>query len=266
VFDAKELTHILHPCTCDLAEKIDPCLTVSPESSSVSIGSRPSTGRWSSLLLRLGLSLYGIVLGAASLWLLLAELPRSSVTALPTSREAAAAAASRRDDALWSARVGQLRGELWAESSFTFADLEWAASAPARLLDEAKASATRAARLSPANSSVWLLLADLASRYRWEVPKPVETLKMAYYIGPHEDALVPLRLIMSARLDDATDPEFERLFRSDIETVLTSRPNLKPAVVSAYNQGTPQARHLIQDVASQIDSAFAQSLPPGPAR
>jgi hypothetical protein len=144
--------------------------------------------------------------------------------------------------------------------------LEWAASASGRLLDEAKASATRALRLSPVNSSVWLLLADLASRYRWEAPKPVETIKMAYYSGPHEDALIPLRLVMAARLDDATDPEFERLFSSDIETILTSRPELKPAVVSAYSQGTPQARHLIQDVAGQIDSAFARSLPSGSAR
>jgi hypothetical protein len=232
----------------------------------VSIGSQPSTGRWSSLLFRLGLSLYGVILGAASLWLLLAELPRTSVTVLPASREAAATAAAQRGDALWSARVGRVRGELWVESSFTFADLEWAASASAHLLDEAKASATRAVRLSPANSSVWLLLADLASRYRWEAPKPIETIKMAYYSGPHEDALIPLRLIMSARLDDGTDPEFDLLFRSDIETILTSRPNLRPAVVSAYNQATPQARHLIQDAASQIDSAFAQSLPSGPAR
>ena len=232
----------------------------------MSIGSQPSTGLWSSLLFRLGLTLYGVILGAASLWLLLAELPRTSVTVLPTSREAAATAAALRDDALWSARVGRVRGELWAESTFTFADLERAASASAGVLDEAKASATRAVRLSPANSSVWLLLADLASRYRWEVPKPMETIKMAYYTGPHEDALIPLRLVISARLDDATDPEFERLFRIDVETVLISRPTLKPAVVSAYSQGTPQARLLIQGVASQIDSAFAQSLPSGPAR
>lgn len=232
----------------------------------MSTGSQQSTGRWSPLLFRLGLALYGVILGAASLWLLLTELPRTSVAVLPANRDAAAAAASRRDDALWSARVGRLRGELWAESSFTFADLEWAASASASLLDEAKASASRAVRLSPTNSSVWLLLADLASRYRWEAPKPIETIKMAYYSGPHEDGLIPLRLMMSARLGDATDAEFERLFRSDVETVLMSRPSLRPALVSAYNQGTPSARHLILDVASQIDSAFAQSLPSGSAR
>jgi hypothetical protein len=231
----------------------------------VSIASQPSTGRWS-LLFRLGLALYGVILGAASMWLMLAELPRTSVTVLPTSREIAAAAATQRDDALWSARVGYVRGELWAESSFTFADLAWAASAPASLLDEAKASATRAVRLSPTNTSVWLLLADLASRYRWEAPKSIETIKMAYYSGPHEEPLIPLRLIISARLDDATDPEFERLFRSDVETVLTSRSNLRPTLVSAFNQGTPQARHLIQDVANQIDPAFAQSLPSVPTR
>jgi hypothetical protein len=218
------------------------------------------------LLFRLGLSLYAIILGAASLWLLLTELPRTSLKVLPTSRDAAAAAASQRNDALWSAHVAQLRGELWAESSFTFADLEWAASASASLLDEAQASASRAVRLSPTNPSVWLLLADLALRYRWESPKPIETIKMAYYSGPHEDALIPLRLLISARLDDSNDPEFERLFRSEVESTLMYRPSLKPAVLSAYNYGTPQARKVIQDVASQIDADFAQSLRSGPAR
>jgi len=232
----------------------------------VSIGSQPSISARFSLLFRLGMALYGIILAAASLWLLLAELPRTSLRVLPASREAAATAAARRGDALWSANVGQVRGELWAEAALTFADLAWAANTSTNLLDEAKTSVTRAARLSPTNSSVWLLLADLASRYRWERPKPIEAIKMAYYSGPHEDALIPLRLMMSARLDDATDPDFERLFRSDVESVLTSRPDLRPAVISAYSRGTQQARRLIQDVANQIDKAFAQSLALGPGQ
>jgi hypothetical protein len=232
----------------------------------VSTGSSRSTGWWASVLFRIGMSLYGLTLAAASLWLLLAELPRSSVTALPMSSELAGKAAAQRDDALWAARASRVRGDLWAESTFTFAELQWSASASSRLLDEAKASATRAISLSPANSSVWLLLTELALRYRWQAPKPVEAIKMAYYSGPHEDALIPLRLLISARLDDSTDIEFERLFRSDVESALMFRPNLKAAVLAAYSQGTPQAKHLIQDVASQIDSSFAQSLVPGSGR
>jgi hypothetical protein len=232
----------------------------------VSEGSLAPTGCWSSLLFRLSMSLYGVILGAASLWLLLAELPRTSVSALPMSHELAARAATKRDDALWAARLGRLRGDLWAESTFTFADLQWSASVSPRLLDNAKASATRAIRLSPANSSVWLLLTELALRYRWSAPNPIETIKMAYYSGAHEDELIPLRLLISARLDDSTDPELERLLRSDVESALMYRPNLKPAVLSAYNQGTAQARHVIQGVASQIDSSFAQSLSSEPTR
>jgi hypothetical protein len=231
----------------------------------VSEGSLLSTGWWS-LLFRLGMSLYGVILGAASLWLVLAELPRTAVAALPRSPELAAKAAAERDDALWAAYLGRLRGDLWAESTFTFADLQWSASTSPRLLDEAKASAVRAVSLSPANSSVWLLLTSLAFRYGWAAPNPVETIKMAYYSGPHEDELVPLRLLISARLDDSTDSELERLLRSDVESALMFRPNLKPAVLSAYNQGTPQARHVIHEVASEVDSGFAQSLLSGPTR
>jgi hypothetical protein len=38
---------------------------------------------------------------------------------------------------------------------------------------------------------VWLMLADLSSRYRWQTPSPTECLKMSYYMGPHEEALIP---------------------------------------------------------------------------
>jgi hypothetical protein len=226
----------------------------------VSVSSSSSTGPWSNLVFRLGMSLYGVILGAVSLWLLLAEFSRTRVTTLPISPELAASAATQRNDAIWAARAGHVRGDLWAESTFTFGDLQWSASVSPQLLDEAKANATRALSLSPANYSVWLLLTDLALRFGWETPNPVEAIKMAYYSGPHEDALFPLRLLAAARLDDATDPELERLLRSDVESALMFRPNLRPAVLSAYNHGTPQARHVIQAVASQIDSAFAQNL------
>jgi hypothetical protein len=206
------------------------------------------------------MSLYGVILGAVSLWLLLAEFSRTNVRTLPLNPELAAQAAGQRNAAVWAARAGYVRGDLRAEAAFTFAELQWSASAPAQLLDEAKANATHALSLSPANYSVWLLLTDLASRYGWETPNPVETLKMAYYSGPHEAALFPIRLLAAARLDNSTDPELEHLIRGDVESALMSRAKLTPAVLSAYKQGTPQAQHLIQSVASQIDPAFAQGL------
>jgi hypothetical protein len=229
---------------------------------------RTSPVNRSSLLLRRAVSVYGFLLGAASLWILLAELSRPGVTILPTTRELAATAAAHRSDAMWAARIGVIRGELWAEAAFTYANLAWAdnASAQTTVLQQANATATRAINLAPGNSAVWLLLAELASRYGQKTPNPIETVKMSYYTGPREDALEPLRLGLSAQLNVSADPELERLFRSDIETILTSRPGLKPAVLSAYALATPQARQIIDDTAGRVDPAFAQTLRSNPFR
>ena len=212
--------------------------------------------------LRIAMILNGIFLGIATAWLLYSDISSAQITALPKSREAAERAASVRDKALQAARSGCVRGDLWAELAFTYASLEWADVSRIQRGDlaGAKNSATRAIRLMPGNSAVWLLLADLASRFSWETPNPVESLKMSYYTGPHEQDLAPLRLMLSARLDHAADAELDRLFRQQLESILTSEPALRPAVVAAYKGGTPEARRLVEDTATRLDPPFAQTL------
>jgi hypothetical protein len=207
------------------------------------------------------LVLYGFFLVALSFWLVSAELSRTNVTTLPMSAESAAAAAQRNGQALTVARFGGLRGDLWSQLAFTYATLEWPKPAmPTSSLDAARHAATRAVTLKPVNPSVWLLFADLASRYPQDNPSPAESLKMSYYTGPHEDGLIPLRLAVSSRLDVAADPELERLFRRELEYVMSYRPNLKPAIVAAYVQASPQARRTIESTTNDIDPPFAKSL------
>ena len=213
---------------------------------------------------RAGVSLYGVLLGAASLWILLAEFSSPGIRGLPTSQGEAAVAAQHRGEALWAARAGVVRGDLWAEAAFTYANLEWLDSAQplGEALDQARATATRAVSLKPGNSGVWLMLADLSSRYRWQAPSPTESLKMSYYTGPHEDRLIPLRLMIAARLDLSADADLADLFRRELETAIMDRTALRPAVVAAYQQATPQAQHMIEEVATRADQAFSQSLRP----
>jgi hypothetical protein len=213
---------------------------------------------------RAGVSVYALVLGAASLWVLLAEFSSPGIRALPTSPGEAAVAAEHRGEALWAARAAVVRGELWAEAAFTYANLEWLDSAQplGEALDQAKASATRAVSLMPGNSGVWLMLADLSSRYRWQTPSPTECLKMSYYTGPHEEALIPLRLMVAGRLDPSADAVLADLFRRELETVMMDRTALRPAIVAAYEQATSQAQHLIEDVAARTGPAFSQALRP----
>jgi hypothetical protein len=215
-------------------------------------------------LFRIYISIFGLLLAAFSLWIVLPDLSSPNITTLPVSPEGAAAAASHRGEALWAARAAVVRGDLWAEAAFTYANLEWLDSAQplGEALDQAKASATRAVSLMPWNSGVWLMLADLSSRYRWQTPSPTECLKMSYYTGPHEEALIPLRLMVAGRLDPSADAVLADLFRRELETVMMDRTALRPAIVAAYEQATSQAQHLIEDVATHTDPAFSQTLRP----
>ena len=135
---------------------------------------------------RAGVSLYGLLLGAASLWILLAEFSSPGIRGLPTSPGEAAVAAQHRGEALWAARAAVVRGDLWAEAAFTYANLEWLDSAQplGEALDQARATATRAVSLMPGNSGVWLMLADLSSRYPLASPKPDRVPKNVVLHGP----------------------------------------------------------------------------------
>ena len=115
--------------------------------------------------------LLAAVLGVYSIWLLAAELVRPGMRYLPTDPQSAAIAAERRGAATWAARIGFLRGDLWAQAAFSFSDLlrppADGNAPPATVLDQARDTLVSAMRYAPSRADVWLLLAGLASRYRW---------------------------------------------------------------------------------------------------
>jgi hypothetical protein len=90
-------------------------------------------------------------------WLFFSELKRPGIDRLPTDRESAELAAQKRNDARSAAAGAIVRGELWAESAFTFADLLWAdsngdrssASELKSTIEEARTSLDRAVHYAP---------------------------------------------------------------------------------------------------------------------
>ena len=207
------------------------------------------------------LLIFGFFLATTSLWILGSELSGARITTLPTSPEVATVAAQRRVQALRAALFGGLRGDLWSQLAYTYASLMWSDPKKADdALDEARHSATRALTLGPVNASVWLFLADLGIRYGKKDPNPLECLKMSYYTGAHEESSVALRLAVVSRVDLSVDPELERLFRREVENVLSYRPSLRPAIVAAYAQASPQARQAIETTARDVDPSFAKAL------
>ena len=214
---------------------------------------------------RLTAWLFAILLGAQCLWLVLAELARPSINQLPTDMASAAAAAKQRDAAFRAASIGAIRSDLWAEAAFTYADLLWgeknetiAHATPASTLLQARGTLTRALSGGPHRSSAWLLLAGLSLRFLYPGLDPVELLKMSYYTGPSEQALVPPRLRIAVQLDGSKDVEMRQFISRDLRMLLAQ--NWKSAIAEAYNVASPSGKRLVESIIKDIDPSTLESL------
>ena len=210
------------------------------------------------------------LLGAQCIWLLLAEFSRTGVDSLPTNADAAAAAAKQRDAALWAASIGAVRGDLWAESAFTYASLLFdqhaavpnadliSTAAPARLsLDHALAQ-------SPHRSDVWLLFAGMALRLPSQGIDPIEALKMSYYTGPSERDLIPLRLRLATIADRFDDVQMREFANRELRALLKAKQN--SSIVEAYNTASAAGRLFIEQTVGDLDPSFLKTLRTGNAQ
>jgi hypothetical protein len=206
--------------------------------------------------------LVAVLLGSQCVWLLLAELSRPGITRLPNDATAAAAARSKRTDAAWAARIGAIRGDLWAESAFTHGDLMWADGNGGAGLTQASTLARsildHALEDAPHQSGAWLLLAGLASRYQFPDINATQALKMSYYTGPSEWDLMPLRLRIAAHSDTFTDIELRDFIRRDVRLLLARQQ--KPAIAVAYNAASPAGKRFIEQTVGEIDPSVVGTL------
>ena len=185
----------------------------------------------SQLAFRLATSLFAMLLGVQCVWLLLAELSRPGISRLPTETASAAAARNERVNASWAARIGTIRGDLWAESAFTYADLLWSDGRGGADLVQANSSVNYALTAAPHQSSVWLLLAALASRYQLPGIDVKEAVRMSYYTGPSELELMPLRLWTAVHSDAFSDIELRDSISREVRLLFSHQQ--KSAIVAA---------------------------------
>jgi len=208
---------------------------------------------------------FGAILGLQSIWLLLAQFTRPGIDHLPTTVESAAVAAIHRNDANWAAAIGVVRGDLWSESAYTYADLLWADpstnAATTVTLDQAHARLEKAIDYAPHQSSVWVLLAGLTARYRWSDFNVTEALKMSYYTGPNDEALLPLRLRLATDLEALDDIELQEFVRRDLRLLLASQR--KSVVAETYDAASPAGKHFIEGAISEIDPSSLELLRAG---
>ena len=211
-----------------------------------------STKTW----LRVALTLFGVFLSAQAAWILLAERHRLNHIRLPVDGKTATIALAEQDKIKQAASLAVVRGDLWAESAFTYGNLLWL-DAGDQLNTEALKTLTRALRYSPHRGDVWLMFAALANKYKWSGYQPSLLLKMSYYTAPNELALLPLRLDVSLHAKGAIDDaELKDMVRRDISVILTRAPALKPALVAAYRSALPQGKAFAERVISEIEQGY----------
>jgi len=209
------------------------------------------------------LMVFAIILGIAGGWTLICELARAPRIGFPVDQNYQAAA-DQRWKAARAARVGMVRGDLWAELFFSFAnsilirsDADFGA---VETLNEALPAARRALVYAPLRSEVWLLLAEMAKDYELQTPSAATALTMSYYIAPYNQALTPLRLSVATRGTAVRDAELRQLVEQDLQTILARKPNLRPAVVAAYATASAEGKHLIESVVQETDPSFLMQL------
>ena len=147
--------------------------------------------------LRKVLIVFAITLGIAGAWTLICELARAPRVGFPVDQNYQTAADQRRKAAL-AARLGAVRGDLWAELFFSFANSLLIPGGPdfgaIETLNESLPAARRALVYAPFRSEVWLLLAEMAKDYELQTPSPATALTMSYYTAPYNQVLTALRL------------------------------------------------------------------------
>ena len=219
----------------------------------------------SHLILRRTTLILAVLLAAQCAWLLIPGLLPGGPDRLPTDPQPAAAAAKRRDGAAWAASIGAIRGDLWARSAFTYSDLLWneddSSEAFRQASQRADGNLERTFEYAPCQAGAWLLFAALASRVSLSGPKATAALKMAYYTGPSQQTLVPLRLNIAAQSADFTDLEMQQLVMRDLRLLLARQE--KSAIVAAYDTASPAGRRFIEQSLGTIDPTALQLLPGG---
>jgi hypothetical protein len=208
-----------------------------------------------------------ILIGFLGLWVMTAELIRPRSAYFPSDQSEAQTRYVFRHAADTAAVVGGLRGDLWADAAIANAApllFEPPGNSPQGIsqadVEHARALAERAARLTPLDSRVWLVLANLDFRAGGSSRKTVEALKLSYYTGPNVLSLMPLRLLLTVQSDAILDEELQGLVPLEVQRIVMQRPDLKPAIALAYKKSLPKGREIIEAALKNVDPEFLSTI------
>jgi len=211
--------------------------------------------------------LFAIVLAGFASWIMAAELLRPISVAFPTDPEAASNFSQNRIAARRAARAGVVRGDLWGEYALTYSDVfrredrSAATTQNSAMVQQSHDIAERALALAPYDARIWLLLAGLRSRFDWLNGKASSAVRMSYYTGANEIALIPVRLALALSLPSITDKDFQQLVTRDLRIAVTRHAELKPAILTAYKYALPEGQEFVRSALKDLDPNLLTQRP-----
>jgi hypothetical protein len=211
--------------------------------------------------------IFATVLACQAFWILAAEFSRPPAIPFPTDPESAADAATNRSAAHLAAQFGVIRGDLWAEDALTYSDVlrhdekNSTVAKDSIAIEQARKVAERTLAFAPHDARIWLVLASIDSRFDWLNGKASAALRNSYYTGANETSLIPVRLFLSLSLPVISDSDFQQLVRHDLRTIVTRKPEMKSAIVNAYQYALPEGRQFAQDTLKELEPNLLSNLP-----
>ena len=211
---------------------------------------------------------FACLLGGCAGWILVPELLRPAAIEFPSDARSDALIYAHREAATNAARVGLVRGDLWAQAAFAYGDLIWneqkrSSDTEMVSFERAQALTEQALAYAPHESRLWLLLAATNLRFDWLNDKASAALRMSYYTGSNTIELVPARLLLSIQTRALQDKEFQGLVRHDIRSIVIRKSQLMPAIVAAYNNAPRLGKQFIEETLAELDPGMLASIRSG---
>jgi hypothetical protein len=209
---------------------------------------------------------FACLLGGLAVWLLAAELARPApAIEFPTDAQSAASIYTHRNAATVAAKIGIIRGDLWAEAAFAYGGILWnedkhTSEADTVPIDPTRELTEQAIAYAPHDSRLWLLLAGTQLRFDWLNNKASASLRMSYYTGSNTLSLIPRRLMLAIQSQALRDEDFQDLVRHDIHVAVIRKSQLKPALVNAYNNAPPFGRQFFEKALAEFDPGMLASI------
>lgn len=126
--------------------------------------------------------------------------------------------------------------------------------------DRARTRVKSALSVAPYGPELWLILAVLQAQHDPHDPTFSEALKISYFVAPNDVHLMPVRLDTATLFNALTDPDLKELARGDVRLMVTRRPELRAAVISAYKRASSVGKAFLEEAVRSIDPSFLPLL------